>query len=893
MIKTNRIPWEHYSKVEIERRLNTRLEHGLDGSVIETQQRRYGKNILRKENELGIVWKVLKQFKNPLVYILLGAGILTLFFREFLDTIVIFAALLINVVVGTFQEERASRAFEKLNKSQEKHATVIRDGKKTLILSEELVPGDIVVIDGGSYVPADMRLINVRNLSINEAALTGEWVPVSKEAKELDGKNIPLSKRVNMAWMGTLVSSGYGSGVVVDTGERTQVGIIARQLGTVGEHLTPLQASIRKLARFLIYIIAAAIAAIIALGILRGEPFGEMLLIAIAVAVATMPEGLPAAVTVVLALGMESILKRGGLVRNLLAAETLGATTVILTDKTGTLTEAKMKLKTLYTFDSIRRESNKWSDDDKELLAMGVLASDAFVEEALNEDLKTPEGLVVHGRPIEKAIVLSGLENGISQDDLYKSRARMDFMQFEPQRRFGASLNKHPGHKRNRFYLSGMPEFLLSNAMYVYKEGIQSELTERERMLFNSVLDRESRKGLRIIGISYKDVDWEDIPAGKHERDILTNRTTFAGFIVFEDPIRSDVKESIAKVRRAGAHVIMLTGDNAETARTVAIEVGIAGKRETVYLGSDIEMWSDQKLFDSLKNAHIFARVLPSHKLRIARVLKSKNEVVAMTGDGVNDAPALQSASIGIAVGSGTEVAKEASDIILLNNSFSIIVSAIEEGRKIIDNLKKITSYLLSTSFSEIFVIVGALVAGAPLPLLPTQILWTNIVSEGLMSFPFAFEKKEPGIMEKDPRSHVAKGILTTKLKKLIIVIGVITGLLLTALYFVLLRVGMPIDEIRTFIFVALSVASISFAFSLKSFDMPIWRINILSNPYLVGSLAISIILLVGAITISPLRTLLSLTTLSFNEVLFLFGIGAFNLLTIEISKYFLFERRK
>ena len=894
MLKQRHISWETFAPADIKRTLSADFKNGLTQKKVGVLQNRYGKNIFETKEELTILDKLIKQFKSPLVIVLLAAGVITLFLREFLDSIVIFAALFINVTIGVFQEERASKAFEKLNKSQVRRATVIRDGKKIIILSEDLVPGDIVVLEGGSQVPADIRIIEANNLSMNEASLTGEWAPMHKNADTLIHKK-PLAERKNMAYMGTLVSSGNGIGVIVATGKNTEVGAIAKQLGNIGDQVTPLQHSIRKVARFLVYIIIAAVVLIFGLGMLRGEPFSEMFLIAIAIAVATIPEGLPAAVTVVLALGMESILKYGGLVRNLLAAETLGATTVILTDKTGTLTEAKMKLASLYTLESLGDSSKDITDDDKVLLTMATLASDAFVEEG--ED--APRKLTVHGRPIEKAILVAALEMGISQDELEEENKRMDFLKFESKNRFAVSLNKNKEYKRNRAYFSGEPETLLDHSTHVLKNGKVTELSTEDYSAFKQIQKKKSAQGMRFIGVSYKDVNWEKVSDGvvvdkKNQKSkSLAEKTVFAGFMAFEDPVREDAKESIAKVKGAGARVIMLTGDNPETAKNIAMKVGIATKDDQALLGSDTELQDDKQLLKTLQKVKIFSRMLPDQKLRIVRLLRGDGEIVAMTGDGINDAPALRSANIGIAVGSGTEVAQEAADIILLNNIFSIIVSAIEEGRKIIDNLKKILSYLLSTSFVEVFIIVGALAFGAPIPLLPAQILWANIIEEGLMSFAFAFEKKDKNLMKRDPRSHQSKNILTPKIKKFILTIGVVTGVVLAALYFLLLKMGVPVDTARTMMFVAISIDSMFFTFSLKSFDTPLHKINIFSNKFLIVAFFFSLALLVAAISLSPLRTLLSLTPLTTNQFITLGILGLFNLATIEIAKYYLFFRKK
>jgi Ca2+-transporting ATPase len=888
--------WETFAPADIKKALSTDFDKGLDNEKVEKLQKRYGKNVFETQEKITILDKIVKQFKSPLVIILLGAGLVTLFLREFLDSIVIFAALFINIIIGVFQEERASKAFEKLNKSQVRHATVIRGGKKIIILSEDLVPGDIVVLEGGAQVPADIRILESNNLSTNEASLTGEWAPMSKSAAILEHKT-SLAERKNMAWMGTLISSGSGKGVVVEIGKDTEVGRIAKQLGSIKDHTTPLQKNIHKIARFLVYVIIASIVLIFGLGIFRGEPLGEMFLMAIAIAVSAMPEGLPAAVTVVLALGMESILKRGGLVRNLLAAETLGATTVIMTDKTGTLTEAKMKLASLYTLESLSDGSKETTEDDKTLLTMAVLASDAFVEEG--ED--APKKLTVHGRPIEKAIVVAGLEMGISQDELVKENERIDFLKFESKNRFGASLNKHKEYKKNRIYFSGEPESLLDHSTHVLKNGKVEELSAQDYASFKQIQKKKSAQGMRFIGISYKDVKWEKIMDGtmkgkgdeKTAGKSLAEKTIFAGFMAFEDPIRKDVKEAIAKVKGAGARVLMVTGDNPETAKNIAMRVGIAKPDDQALLGSDIDLQDDEELLGTLQKVKVFARVLPDQKLRIARLLRGSGEVVAMTGDGVNDAPALRSANIGIAVGSGTEVAQEAADIILLNNSFSIIVSAIEEGRKIIDNLKKILAYLLSTSFIEVFLIAGALLFGAPIPLLPVQILWANIIEEGPMSFAFAFEKKDKNLMKRDPRSSTSRNILTPRIKKFILTIGIVTGVALTILYFILLKMGMHIDTVRTIMFVAISIDSMFFTFSLKSFDTPLWKINIFSNKFLIVAFFFSLLLLVTAISLAPLRTLLSLTTLTTAQFIFLGAMGIFNLITIELAKYFLFFKKK
>ena len=892
------IPTSRIDALELIQMLSTDPIHGLSETEVVERQKRHGSNAFTEGKKTGLIVRIGRQFASPLVFILLIAAAITFFLEKHIDTIVIAIALIINVVVGTLQEERASRAFDALSKSQERYAVAIRGGKRLKILASELVPGDIILLEGGYQVPADARILEEKDLRINEAVLTGEWLAVEKDI-ETPKENAPLAEQHNMVFMGTLIESGYGRAVVTGIGDKTEVGKIAQSLNSIDETETPLQTNIKAIARFLTIVIVVAVVAIFALGLLRGQSPLDIFLLSVAIAVATVPSGLPAAVTVVLAIGMETILKRGGLVRNLLAAETLGATTIILTDKTGTLTEAKMHLATVYTASSLslatetadRRISN---DDDRAVLTAAVLASDAFIDETVGDPEKVE--IVVHGRPIEKAVILAGLEEGVAQAELVPQNSRLDYLQFESVRRFGASLNESHGAGR-RIYVTGAPETLLAHAKTILVNGQVVPKTDALEANFTAMFLEKSKSGLRLIGTSFKETEWSTIPENANDprRSDITDGTTFAGVMVFEDPVRKDVPAAIKEVQKAGVRVVMMTGDNPETARAIAKEAGIISENDDalVIKGDDTAAISDDELCALMSRVKVVARATPEHKLRIARLLKSRGEVVAMTGDGINDAPALQAASIGIAVESGTEVAKQASDMVLINNSFAIIVAAIEEGRRIVDNLKKILAYLLSGSFSEIFVISGALIAGAPLPFLPTQILWTKIVEEGLMSFSFAFEGKDPKAMERSPREMETKQILTFDLRMLIVAVSVITGGLLVALYFFLLNSGLAIEKVRTIMFAALSMDAIFFTFSLKNLRLPLWKINPFDNRFLLVALGASLIALITALFTPFLRTLLSLEALTVIEVVLLLGIGCFNLATIEVAKFILFGRKK
>ncbi len=885
-----KVKWYQIEKSQLEVRLSTDFSVGLTDKRVGELHKRYGKNVFSGAKRASFLIKIINQLKSPLVLILLIAGVATLFLKEYLDAGVIFLALFVNLIIGLFQEGRASKAFEKLNKSQQKYATVVRGGRRKRVLAEDVVVGDLVILEAGMGVPADVRILEETDLTVNEAPLTGEWVSVEKDSNVIN-KNVSISKQTNMAWMGTLIASGFGKGVVVEIGGGTEFGSIAKELAKEDVVKTPIQKSIHKLAVFISYVSIASVFVIFALGLVRGESLFEMLLLSIAVAVSIVPEGLPAVLTATLAIGMEKILKKGGLVRNLLAAETLGSTTIIITDKTGTLTQAKMRIESLFSLDVLAGDcsEDKKNRCNSELLKMAVLSSDAFVEENETEE----GGVIVRGRSIEKAIVMAGLEANISQEKM-KDDERIDFLPFSSENRFAVSLNKQPKSQYNRLYFSGSPEHILAKSSFVYQNSKKTPISDEVIKIFTDIQSNKGAEGKRMTAIAYKDIKGDEIKRDakdKMSKDVSKN-LVFVGILVFSDPIRPDVRGAIKIVKGAGARVIMATGDNKGTAKTIAIGAGVARSNSEVLTGSDIENLSDEELYKKISTVKIFARVLPSQKLRMVNVLRNHGEIVAMTGDGINDAPALRSADIGIAVGSGTDVAKEASDLILLDNSFSIIVSAIKEGRRIIDNLKKIISHLVSTSFGEIFLIAGAFLFAVPLPILPAQILWVNIVEGGLLNFAFAFEPAEDSVMKRNPRSSSASNLVTGNIKKLIFAIGSITGLFTLALYMFLRNMGLPIEELRTVMFVTLSFDSIFFILSMKSFSKPIWKINIFTNRFLLISIITSVITLFAALAFEPLRNLLSLTTLHPIDVVALVFVAAFNMLTIETAKYYIFWRK-
>ncbi len=888
--------WHSLKIKEITEEFKSDINKGLRESQVLLNRRSFGSNTLKTPKKFRFLKLLWSQIKSPLALILIVAGILAAILGEFADSFVIFAAVLINTSIGIFQEGKAGKTFSELASSQKRWTTVLRDGGKRVVSSSELVPGDVVLVKAGDIIPADLRIIESKNFESNESALTGEWGSVQKEAIILEEK-VRVTERKNMLWSGTLVASGWGKTIVVRTGMKTELGKIAGMVNE-GEIQTPFQKNITKLARILSVIILFTLVIIFTIGLWKGEPLTEMFLLSVAIAVAAIPEGLPIAVTVVLALGMGRILKKGGLVKHLSAAETLGSATVILTDKTGTLTQAKMQVAGIITLSSLSNIKNILfkNTDQKQTLDMAMLSGDAFIE---NPKAAFQEWLI-RGEAMDKAILLARIESG-DFPDTTSNDTRLDFVPFDAKNRFSASMNKVKGGE-NRIYLKGSPELVLDISSKIYHDGKVLKITKIQKDKLEKAYSDKTNEGMRLIAVAYKDGKWKDFSESGELMKEVSNSSQeqkggsnagfiFMGFIAFHDPIRLDVKDSIKLAREAGIRTIMVTGDHKVTAEKIAKEAGITKTGKTIE-GFEIDDLDEKALMKLVKEVSVFARVLPHQKLKIAQALQKNGEVVAMTGDGVNDAPALSNADIGVALGSGTEIAKEASDLVLLDNNFSIIVSAIEEGRRIVGNLKKIVTYLLSTGFSEIILVGFSLSVGLPLPVLPVQILWTNIIEEGFMNFAFAFEPKEDGLMTRQANSKTDSNILTKDIKTLVLTISVITSSFLIGLYLILLSLNLPIEEVRTIMFAGLSIDSIFFTFSLKNLSAPIWRINLLSNKYLIIAFLVSIFSLLIALFLPPIQKLLSLTSLSMYDLLLVVGIGLFNLISIEAVKYFIFERR-
>lgn len=858
--------WHNLSIEDTVKLLGSNSKKGLSQREAEVVRGKTGKNELPKEKPLSNLTILFDQFKSPLIYILVIAGATTLVLKEFTDAIVIFGAVILNTLVGFFQERKASRTLRELKKAVKYTAKIVREGNVKTVDSFELVPGDLFVLGPGDKVPSDARILESHNLRINEMALTGEWLPAAKKSEVLP-KETSLADRDNMVYMGTVVEDGKAKAIVTETGLRSEIGKVAVMIKETKEERTPLQKKLAHFSGIIGFVIGVIAFFIFIEGMLTGNSFLEMFTTSIAVAVAAVPEGLPVALTVILAIGMQRILSRQGLVRKLLAAETLGGTSVIATDKTCTLTEGKMELAEIFVLD------NRKATKDL-IFKTGVLVNNAFIENPKDK----AESWNIRGVPTEKAILKAGVLAGFDREKIEEKEKMVDEIVFDSVRKYGATLHKSARGK-SALYVLGAPEKLLE----------LSKIDSEDLKKANQKLQKLTESGHRVVGAAFKKFSSSKSPINltKEIKDL-----NFLGLIALHDPLRKDVKEAVKICIRAGMRPIIVTGDHKFTAKAVANQLGFNVKKENVLEGKDLDLLSDKEFDKKLEAIRVFARVEPKHKLRIIDAWQRRGEIVAMTGDGINDAPALKKADIGMALGSGTEVAKETSDLILLNDSFNIIVAAVEEGRAIVDNIRKVITYLLTDSFSEVILIGGALLGGFPLPLLPAQILWVNLVEDGLPDIALAFEPKEKDLMKQKPRGHSAP-LLTGEMKAIIFIIGIITDLMLLGLFFWLWNKNHDISYVRTMVFSCLTIDSLLYVLSCKSLRKNLWHINIFSNKFLIISILIGFLMLFTAIYFSPLQAMLKTVPLTANDWLIVFSLGLVELILIEITKSIFISRKR
>ena len=841
--------WHSLPTEEVIRVLRTDSERGLTKKEVEIRTREFGKNILPQKPLPSNLALFLGQFKNILILILLISGLLTFVYQKYADTLAIFLIVFLSALIGFYQERRAWDILDGLRKVARVRATVIRDGSKRILDSEEVVPGDIVILEAGDKVPADARIIRSREMKINEMELTGEFLPSTKQAGILPEKT-PLVDRENMLYMGTIVEQGDGLAVVTATGFNTELGRIAGMIEEK-ESLTPLQNKIKRLGLEVAGIIAVFVFIIFLLGLAQGRDFFLLLETAVATAVGAVPEGLPAAVTIALALGAERILRKKGLVKNLTSVETLGSTAIICSDKTLTLTEGKMRVEGIE------------AKDENRLLALkaAVLTSRTFIENP--EEPK--EKWILRGSPTEKAVLKKAIEMGI------------DYRTFEPK-----LIEKIPFNPKDKIAFAFYKE---NGAITVYACGAPERifqicrLKERERSVLEKKVRGLTGKGFRVLASAGK--------KGIKDASILAVKDlTFFGFLTLADPLRPEAKEAIKICRQAKMLPIIVTGDHKLTARAVSEELGIKVKDESILEGKDIDELSDEQLDMVLEKIKIYARVEPRHKLRIVKAWQRRNKVVAMTGDGINDAPALRRADIGVALGSGTEAAKEAADLILVNNSFSVIKEAVREGRRVMDNIRKAILFMGAECFSEITLIFSSFAFHLPLPVLPVQILWENLLVGSPQGMAFAFEPVEKGAMKRMPEDPKLP-LVTREMKYLIFFGGILTDFILFLIFLFLYKFSdYSLAHIRTIIFAGLSWGSLFYLYSCKNLRKNVWEYNIFSNRALNITLFLGVLMILAGVYLPPFQSLVKTVPLNCFDWLILFSFGFFNLAIFESVKY-------
>ncbi|MCH7828455.1 cation-transporting P-type ATPase [Patescibacteria group bacterium] len=859
--------WHSITTKEALRILNSNAELGLKEKEVELRKSEYGLNTLPEDKPLSPLVLFLRQFKSPLIFILVIAGSVTFWLQEYTDSIVIFSAVLLNTAIGYFQENKASKALFELKKILQQKALVVREGTEREILQEDLVPGDLIVLTEGNKVPADCRILESFELRINEAVLTGEWLASEKKPMVLERKT-PLADRDNMAYMGSVVAAGKGKALVIATAQRTELGRISKLISEVKEEKTPYQKKLQRFSWIIGTIIAFLTVFIFVEGVATGGDIVEMFTIAVAIAVAAIPEGLPVAMTVVLAVGMQRILAKKGLVRHLTSAETLGSTSIIVTDKTLTLTEGRMKVEEVVPLKAGNRE---------EVLRAAALANEAFIENP-KAALEKP---VLRGRPTDKALLQAAMEAGISRQKIEEHAPCLFRIPFNSNEKYLASF--HKDKEAVKLYVSGAPERIME----------LSKLSEGEVHQAEKRLQELTSQGLRVVALAKKDILNHQGPMVKKEmlrKEIVG--LEFLGFIALKDPIRKGVKEAIKLAKDAGLKTIIATGDHLLTAKAVAMELKIPANEENLMEGKELDGLTDNELDSRLGHIFVFARVEPKHKLRIIEAWQRRGQVVAMTGDGVNDAPALKKADIGLALGSGTDVAKEASDLILLADNFAIIPAAIKEGRVIIDNIRKVITYLVSGSFTETILIGTSLLLGLPLPLTALQILWINLVEDGLPGMALTLEKPEGDVMARPPLKKNSS-LLTQEMKVIIFGISIITDVLLFGLFLWLLQTPYTIQHIQTVIFVGLGIDSLFYVFSVRSLRRNIWQYNPFSNLWVTGAVFLGLLLLVSAVYLPLLQFFLGTVALTLFDWTLLISLGLLNVLLIEAVKWYYIRKMK
>jgi Ca2+-transporting ATPase len=894
---------QYYLKtaLEVEKELNTSLKVGLSSSEVKQRLEKIGPNQL-KEGKKRTVWHMLiDQFKDVLIIILLASTVISVLLGEVTDAIVIGIIVILNAILSVLQEYRAEKSLDALKKMTVPETLVMRDGKQKKIKSTQLVPGDLVLLESGDRIPADLRLVEVTDLSIQEAILTGESEPAEKNNREIVSKEeVSLGDRLNIAYMGTTVIAGRGRGIVVATGMDTEMGQIASMLQEQKKELTPLQKKLNQVGKNLGIIILFVIAIVVLLGCLRGIPFFDMFLTGISLAVAAVPEGLPAVVTIVLALGVQQMIKKNAIIRRLPAVETLGATTVICSDKTGTLTQNQMTVRKLVLVDreievegvgyqpfGQFRQSNQsiQSSDDQTislLLKAATLCNNSYLKQ--NEENNQWE---IIGDPTEGALVVVAAKAGYQKEGLENEYPRLRELPFDSERKRMSTVHRTP-EGNEILFVKGAPDQIIERCSSfrsnkkekAWSQSLKGKIAEQNKKL--------ASEALRVLAVAYREINSQEKEYIKENKKLDIDKTeselTFLGLVAMIDPPRKEAIEAVKTCRKAGIRPIMITGDYSLTAQAIASQIEIYKPGDRIITGSELEKIPQEELEKVVMKTTIFARVSPRHKMRIVHALQKNNQVVAMTGDGVNDAPALKESDIGIAMGiTGTDVSKEAADMILTDDNFSSIVSAVQEGRKIYQNIQKFIRYLLSCNLGEILTIFVAILIGLPRPLLPIQILWVNLVTDGFPALALGLDPAEKDVMIQPPRNP-KEGIFSGKMGFNIFSQGIFIGIItLIAFYYGYSRYSLVVGE--SMAFGTLSFTQLWQSLNSRSDKFSIFRLGVFSNRYLVLAILGSGILQLMVMLVPFLQSVFQVTALTFSQWLVVILISLTVIPYVELLK--------
>lgn len=854
---------------EIEKNFRTNKTKGLTNEEAKIRLQQFGKNELKEKKKESIIIKFIKQFNDFMIIILIIASIISAVTatlnksNDYIDSIIIIAIVVLNAIMGLVQEEKAEKSLEALKKMTAPLAKVKREGKIIEIPVEEVVVGDIVVLEAGNYVPADARLISCSNLKVEESSLTGETIPTIKESNIILNTKQNLADMINMVFSSTIVVNGHGEAIVTETGMNTKVGKIANMIIEDSAPQTPIQKKLEGVGKTLGVACLIICFIIFIIGIFKKiEPI-EMFMTSVGLAVAAIPEGLPAIVTIMLSIGVTKMAKKQAIIRKLPAVETLGSSSVICSDKTGTLTQNKMQVLEEFTF-----ENNK-----RELVSYACMCTDA------NISYKEGKKEIV-GEPTETALVEYSLKQNITKDELYKRNRRIADIPFNSTRKMMSTI--HEFGDKCLVITKGAPDIVLKKCKYYKQNGQIIEIDENITRKIERINENMAQKALRVILVAYKIIDQKNL---KVEDKSVEENLVFLGLIGMMDPPRQNVKEAVETCRRAGIKTVMITGDHIETAKAIASKLGILKLNDKAITGLELDKISQKELEKNISKYSVFARVTPEHKVRIVKAFQANGNVVAMTGDGVNDAPALKNADIGIAMGKGgTDVAKNAADMVLADDNFITIVGAVKQGRNIYDNIRKAIHFLIATNIGEIVTIFMGLVLGLKSPLLAIQLLWINLVTDSFPAIALGLERADKGIMNRKPYD-TKKGIFADGLWGKIFIEGTMIGML-TLFAFSIGNNLYSLEVGRTMAFVSLGMIELVHSFNIKS-EESIFKNGIFENKYLLGAFVLGTLMQIGVVIIKPVAEIFKLVPLNNMQWIYTAVISIIPIVIIEIQKKF------